>query len=75
MIGWGDILSADQIRDLVKFIRELGAGTPEEAAPPTFVNDVLPIFKTQCNMYHGKSGDWDGSSYDSVMNSGEHGPQ
>lgn len=74
MIGWGDILSAEQIQDLVKFIRALGAAAPEEAAAPTFINDILPIFKKQCNMCHGSSGGWDGSTYESVLNSGEHGP-
>lgn len=74
MIGWGDILSAGQTQDLVKFIRKLGAEAPEETTTPTFVNDVLPIFKTRCSVCHGILGGWDGSRYDSVMSSGEHGP-
>ena len=74
MIGWGDILPAEQIQSLVEFIRTLGTAAPEEPAIPTFVNNVLPIFKKQCNMCHGTSGGWDGSTYESVLNSGEHGP-
>lgn len=74
MIDWGDILSAQQIQDLVKFIRELGNKASDEATSPTFINDVLPIFEKQCNVCHGSSGGWNGTSYDSVMTSGEHGP-
>jgi mono/diheme cytochrome c family protein len=74
MIGWGDILSAEQIQDLVKFIRELGARALDEAAAPSFINAVLPLFEKKCNMCHGTAGGWDGSSYESVMTSGEHGP-
>lgn len=74
MIGWGDILSAEQIQELVKFIRSLGAEAPEETSVPSFESDVLPILKKQCNLCHGAAGGWDGSSYESVMTSGEHGP-
>lgn len=74
MIGWGDILSAEQIQELVNFIRTLGAEAPEVTAAPSFESDVLPILKKQCNLCHGAAGGWDGSSYQSVMTSGEHGP-
>lgn len=74
MIGWGDILSAEQIQELVKFIRELGKGEPVASASPTFVKDVLPILQSKCNMCHGSSGGWDGASYENAINSGEHGP-
>ena len=56
MIGWGEILSAEQIQGLVEYIRELGKnattipiGTP--ASSPTFVKDILPIFQENCNMW------------------------
>lgn len=74
MIGWGDILSAEQIQELVKFIRGLGVQAPVEATPPTFVEDVLPIFRDRCIMCHGAAGGWDGASYGNAINSGEHGP-
>ncbi len=74
MIGWGDILSSEQIQNLVKFIRELGTQAPAETTTPTFVNAVQPIFQKQCTMCHGTLGGWDSSSYEKVMNSGEHGP-
>jgi len=74
MIGWGDILSSEQIQDLVRFIRELGSKTPDTSAVPTFLKDVLPIFEKQCNLCHGAAGGWNGSTYESVMTSGDHGP-
>jgi len=61
MIGWGEILSAEQIQGLVEYIRELGknvsqipVGTP--ASSPTFVKDILPVFQENCNMCHGDLG-------------------
>jgi mono/diheme cytochrome c family protein len=85
MIGWGEILSAEQIQQLVEMIRQLEqapvetpASTPVETQPatgaPTFTADVLPIFDAKCKMCHGTLGGWDGSTYASVMNSGDHAP-
>ena len=79
MIGWGEILSADQIQQLVDFIRQL---KPEEgkpaptptAGPISFSADILPIFKAKCIVCHGKLGGWDGSNYDAAMSSGDHAP-
>jgi len=73
MIGWGEILTADQIQQLVDFIRTL---QPEEAptGPISFAQDVLPLFEAKCNMCHGSLGGWSGETYDSVVNSGVHKP-
>lgn len=74
MIGWGEILSADQIHQLVDYIRELGAGAPPTSGDVSFKKDVLPILKDECGICHGSLGGWDASSYQSVMESGDNGP-
>ena len=76
MIGWGEILSADQIRQLVEFIRELAEPSPAAtpSASPSFSADVLPILQSQCAVCHGQLGGWDASSYQTVINSGDNGP-
>jgi len=81
MIGWGEILTAEQIQQLVDFIRAM---RPSEAAPSptqtpgssaiTFVADISPIFQAHCNMCHGTLGGWDGTSYQAAMTSGNHAP-
>jgi mono/diheme cytochrome c family protein len=81
MIGWGEILSSEQIQQLVEFIRELGgAGTPEVTTPPpsdeavSYAANVTPIFEAKCAVCHGALGGWDASSYDLVMTSGNNAP-
>jgi hypothetical protein len=91
MIAWGNILTSDQIDQLVKHIRQLKslvtvvptspAGATQETPPtetpsaiPTFIADVLPIFEAKCSLCHGIEGNWDASSYKSVMTSGDHAP-
>jgi mono/diheme cytochrome c family protein len=85
MIGWGEILSAEQIQQLVEVIRQMEpspaetpASTAQETQPatssPSFIADVLPIFDAKCKACHGTLGGWDGSTYESVMNSGDHAP-
>jgi len=81
MIAWGEILSSEQIQQLVEFIRQLKPieGQPEPTASPTpsvpsFSKDVLPIFQQSCTMCHGTFGGWDASSYETVMNSGDNAP-
>ena len=76
MIGWGEILTRQQIQELVVFIRQL-AGTPATAAPPSapsFAADVLPFFQENCAACHGSLGGWDASSYEGVMTSGNNAP-
>jgi mono/diheme cytochrome c family protein len=79
MIGWGEILSSQQINQVVAYIRELGdlAAGPTPTAPsgpPSFAQDVLPILQARCGACHGTMGGWDASTYDSVIQSGENGP-
>jgi len=76
MIGWGDILSADQIAQLVALIRSFkqtatSAGSPDVVS---FSRDVLPIFAARCASCHGSLGGWDGSNYATVMESGNNSP-
>jgi len=75
MIAWGEVLTSDQIWELVEVIRSL-SGTEDGAAtgPPTFVNDVLPIFEDSCIVCHGSLGGWDGSTYEAALGTGDHSP-
>jgi len=75
MIGWGEILSADQVHQLVTYIRQLAeAGTGQPPSAVSFKADVLPIFEAKCAVCHGSLGGWDASSYKSVIESGDNGP-
>ncbi|MFH2072919.1 MAG: c-type cytochrome [Actinomycetota bacterium] len=76
MIGWGDILTDEQISGLVELIRSLqsGPGTPGPAADVSFAADVLPIFQSKCLACHGAAGGWSAESYQSVMAGGNSGP-
>jgi mono/diheme cytochrome c family protein len=74
MIGWGEILSADQIHQLVDFIRQLGGAATPTPGEVSFKDDVLPVLKDSCGICHGSMGGWDASSYQSVMESGDNGP-
>jgi cbb3-type cytochrome c oxidase subunit III len=76
MIAWGEILSADQVNQLVQFMRTLSGEGAAAAAPqnPSFAADVMPIFKGKCSACHGSLGGWDASSYKTVMESGAHAP-
>jgi len=71
MIGWGEILTADQIQQLVLYLRQLG-GTP--ASAPSFSRKVAPLLQQACGACHGSLGGWDASTYDSIIRSGDHGP-
>jgi mono/diheme cytochrome c family protein len=76
MIAWGKLLSADQIGQLVQFIRGLSStpiGTPT-SGPPTFSTHVLPIFQAKCTVCHGTMGGWTASSFSGVMTTGKHAP-
>jgi len=79
MIGWGEILTSEQITEVVKFIRGLVPGNGKPGPTPTagsvtFTNDVSPIFKAKCVVCHGKLGGWDGSNYEAAISSGDHAP-
>jgi mono/diheme cytochrome c family protein len=77
MIGWGDVLSADQIQKMVQLIRQFRA-LPVSDQPTTaavsFSSDVMPIFQAECIACHGNFGGWDASSYTSVLGTGDHAP-
>jgi mono/diheme cytochrome c family protein len=76
MIAWGEILTSEQITQLVDFIRNL----PEEdesAAGISFSRDVLPILEDRCAACHDSpngDGGWDATSYDGVINTGDNAP-
>jgi mono/diheme cytochrome c family protein len=77
MAAWGEILTSDQIDQLVEFIRTLngeGGTTNTVPANPSFASDVTPIFQSKCGACHGSFGGWDASNYKSVMESGNHAP-
>ena len=70
MIGWGNILSPDQINQLVQYIRTLGSataqptGTPSVA--PSFSKQILPLLNDKCSSCHNANtqlGGWDATSY------------
>jgi len=75
MIGWGEILSAEQIQELVKFIRQFKPVDELQATsvPATF-SAVMKIFEAKCIVCHGTMGGWDGTTYTSIINSGDNGP-
>jgi len=76
MIAWGEILTSDQITQLVAFIRALPPEDPAEVGV-SFSRDVLPILEDRCISCHdGSSGDggWDATSWDTVIDSGDNGP-
>jgi len=75
MIAWGEILSSDQINQLVEVIRGFKQdASVKPSTIPSFATDVLPIFKQYCSMCHGTVGGWDATNYETVMNSGDHAP-
>lgn len=73
MIAWGEILTSDQITQLVAFIRNLPPDEPGSTGI-SFSRDVMPILESRCASCHGTDGGWDAATYDSVINSGDNGP-
>jgi mono/diheme cytochrome c family protein len=74
MVAWGDNLSANQIELLVRFIRTMDPGY---AASLTYSGRVKSIFEENCQTCHNPQklrGDWDSTSYQSVMTSGDNAP-
>jgi len=81
MIGWGAILTPDQVQQLVKYVRGLStaaAPTPgAQGAAPSFASQVTPVLQDNCAVCHSdsnKSGGWSAATYQDVINSGDHGP-
>ena len=77
MIGWGDVLSVDQINEMVELIRQFKA-SPVADQPTmegvSFSTDVMPIFESKCVACHGNFGGWDASTYTSVLGTGNNAP-
>jgi mono/diheme cytochrome c family protein len=77
MIGWGDVLSAEQIQQLVLLIQQFSLASGSEgpsAIAVSFSEDVMPIFEADCIVCHGSLGGWDASTYDAVMETGNNAP-
>ena len=74
MIAWGEILSSEQIIQLVEFIRDLEQDEENTTDVLSFTADVLPIFEQKCNMCHGTLGGWDGTTYMKAITTGNHAP-
>ena len=78
MIAFGSLLTDDQIQELIEIIRQLEPELTESSitpsGPPSFSADIVPILEADCNACHGTLGGWDGSTYNSVINSGDNGP-
>jgi mono/diheme cytochrome c family protein len=77
MIGWGDVLSAEQIQQMVLLIRQFRT-TPGVSQPVTdgvsFSADVMPIFEAKCAACHGNFGGWDASTYTTALGTGNNAP-
>ncbi len=73
MIAWGEILSSQQIEDLVGYIRTL-TGEPGVSGPLTYVAAIKPIFDSYCSGCHGSLGGWTGTTYQDAMTTGNGGP-
>ncbi len=75
MIAWGEILTSDQIVQIVTYLRQFGSGDAATASgAPSFSSAVLPIFEAKCTMCHGSMGGWDGTSYQATINTGDNAP-
>jgi len=75
MIPWGDVLTENQINDVIDYMAIWGGPQPGETV--SFNEHILPLFQRKCGECHGEdldAGDWRGDSYAFVMESGEHGP-
>ena len=77
----GGVMTAEQIDELVAFIRAwetpgeaMPEATPEAVGEPGFAANILPLFQEQCAVCHGQFGNWDASTYEGVMESGDHAP-
>ena len=76
MIAWGEILTSEQITELVQFIRHLNPSGPA-TGPVSYSEQVVPIFQAKCQTCHNQGttlGGWDSTSYEAVLNTGNNGP-
>jgi mono/diheme cytochrome c family protein len=76
MIAWGEILTSEQIMQLVQFIRRLNPSEPANGSV-SYSDQVVPLFQAKCQACHNQGttlGGWDSTSYEAVMNTGNNGP-
>jgi len=77
MIAWGEILSAEQINQVVEFLLSLPVSEGGATGEVSFAVTIKPAFDTYCEACHNASfdqGGWLSTSYDDVINSGDNGP-
>ncbi len=73
MIAWGEVLTSQQIEQLVVHIRTFES-SGSTAGPPTYDGAVSSIFEESCTACHGSLGGWTGTSYEEALNTGQGGP-
>ncbi len=73
MIAWGEILTSNQIGQIVDHIRNL-QNTDDRCDSVDFYDGVMPLFVENCVMCHGTLGGWDASSFETMMSTGDHAP-
>lgn len=69
MIAWGEILTSQQIEDLVDYIRDL-PGVPTETSAPTYDGRIRAIFDAYCTVCHGAAGGWAAVPYSEAVAGG-----
>ncbi|NIW41607.1 MAG: c-type cytochrome, partial [candidate division Zixibacteria bacterium] len=77
MIAWGEILTSDQIDQVVEFILSLPVSEGGPTGEVSFAAEIKPAFDTYCQACHNESfnqGGWLSTSYEDVINSGDNGP-
>lgn len=89
MPGVGHMFTQDQVKKVVTLVAgqatgsggtgtQPGGGTGAQGGAVSFSEQVLPIFQAKCSMCHNATttfGGWDGTSYASVMTTGDHNPE
>lgn len=77
MISWGEILTTDQIQELVEFVQGLPAIEETGTDRVSFTTLVMPIIQQNCKICHNNNfaeGNWNSTSYAEIMNSGNNAP-
>lgn len=78
MIAWGEILTPEQIGEIVDFLLQLPwYGEGASSGEVSFAAMVAPIFQSNCQVCHNDGsafGGWDSIGYDNVMNTGNNAP-
>ncbi len=77
MISWGEILSSEQIKEIVDFLDNLPELEDGNSAELSFAARVEPTFDKYCISCHDNSfaeGDWNATTYEKILKSGSHAP-